>query len=117
MYFKAFHDPACVKNAPEFIPGKELLAETNRHWDWILYSETITGIAGYCREDSIIAEVRPEGEIWQFDKHLFYTDRLRVIKKLDAEEVFDILRSESQMIHNKQWSSWTVRWLKEKLTE
>jgi hypothetical protein len=101
MYYKGFDANLCGYHDYPFEVGRTYSTDIDDTWSWYHYTRYISATINYFEGDMRICEVEPLGETRRFrdaldgfGKGYFTTNKLRIVRELSRDEVFDILLAE-----------------------
>lgn len=98
MYYKGFNGNLCGFDDYRFEIGRTYTTDIDDNWSWFHYTKYASATINYFQEDMRICEVEPLGEIKTFrdaldgyGKGYFTTNKLRIIRELSRDEIFETL--------------------------
>ena len=101
MYYKGFDGNLCGYGDYPFEIGRTYATDTDDTWSWYHYTKYASATINYFENGMRICEVEPLGEIKVFrdaldgyGKGYFTTNKIRILRELPREEIFDTLISE-----------------------
>lgn len=101
MYYKGFDSNLCGYGGYQFAVGHTYAMYIDDTWSWYHYTRYASATINYFEEEMRICEVEPLGDIKRFHdaldgygKGYFTTNKLRVLRELSREEIFETLLAE-----------------------
>lgn len=101
MYFKGFDADLCGRNDYQFEVGSTYETDDWDTWSWFHYTKYVSATIIYFDSRMRVCEVEPLGDTKYFRdaldgyrKGYFTTNKLRIVRELSRDEIFDRLMQE-----------------------
>lgn len=101
MYYKGFDGKLCGRGEYPFEVGRTYSTDTQDTWSWYHYSKYASATIIYFDANIRICEVEPLGKqvffhdkLDGFGKGYYTTNKIRIIRELPKEEIYEVLISE-----------------------